>query len=44
MMNLAYDLGVDELKSACEDSVIASLSVENSCQFLITAMENGEWK
>lgn len=42
MMTLAHDLGLDELKTACEDNVIASLSVENACKFLICAMENGK--
>lgn len=41
-MTLAHDMGVEDLKSACEDNVIATLSVDNACKFLISAMDNGE--
>lgn len=39
MMTLAQDLGVDELKSACEDHVISTLSVVNACTFLTAVMD-----
>lgn len=39
MMTLAQDLGIDELKSACEDHVISTLSVANACTFLTAVME-----
>lgn len=39
MMTLAQDVGVDELKAACEDHVISTLSVENACIFLTSVME-----
>lgn len=39
MMTLAQDLGVDNLKSACEDHVISTLSVANACTFLAAVME-----
>ena len=42
LMTLASDLGVEDLKTACEDSIIASLNVENACKFLISAMDKGE--
>lgn len=38
-MTLAQDLGVEELKIACEDYVVSSLSVANSCTFLTAVME-----
>lgn len=39
MMTLAQDLGVEELKIACEDYVVSTLSVANSCTFLTAVME-----
>lgn len=39
MMTLAQDLGVDNLKTACEDHVISTLSVANACTFLAAVME-----
>lgn len=39
LMTLAQDLGIDELKSACEDYVISTLSVTNACTYLAAAME-----
>lgn len=39
MMTLAQELGVEELKIACEDYVVSSLSVANSCIFLTAVME-----
>lgn len=39
MMTLAQDLGLEELKSACEDHAISTLSVANACTFLTTVME-----
>lgn len=42
MMTLASDLGVDELKTACEDHVISTLSIENACTFLTAVMDLGE--
>lgn len=38
-MTLAQDVGVDELKAACEDHVISNLSVANACIFLTSVME-----
>lgn len=38
MMTLAQDLGVDELRSACEEHVISTLSVQNACTFLTAVM------
>lgn len=38
LMILAQDLGVDELKSACEDYVISTLSVTNACAYLTAVM------
>lgn len=38
-MTLAQDLGVEALKSACEDHVISTLSVANACTFLTAVME-----
>lgn len=39
MMTLAQDVGLDELKTACEDHVISSLSVTNACTFLMAVMD-----
>lgn len=38
-MTLAQDLGIDELKSACEDYVVSTLSVTNACTYLAAVME-----
>lgn len=38
-MILAQDLGIDELKSACEDYVVSTLSVTNACTYLAAVME-----
>lgn len=35
-MNLAQDLGMPELKQACEDHVINTMSVSNACIFLMS--------
>lgn len=39
MLNLAQELGVDELRAACEDHVTSTLSVLNACTFLAAAMD-----
>lgn len=39
MMALAQELGVDELRNACEDHVTSTLSVPSACTFLATAMD-----
>lgn len=39
MMTLAADLGVEELRSACEDHVTSTLSVASACTFLAAAMD-----
>lgn len=39
IMNIAHDLGLTDLKTACEDHVIATMSVGNACTFLTSAME-----
>lgn len=39
MMALAQELGVDELRNACEDHVTSTLSIASACTFLTTAME-----
>ncbi|XP_037936572.1 uncharacterized protein LOC119670399 [Teleopsis dalmanni] len=39
MMTLAQDMGVEELRAACEDHVISTLSVDNACTFLTAVME-----
>ncbi|KAL4713134.1 hypothetical protein ACJJTC_004520 [Scirpophaga incertulas] len=39
MMTLAADLGVEDLRSACEDHVTSTLSVESACTLLAAAME-----
>ncbi|XP_055371995.1 uncharacterized protein LOC129605978 [Condylostylus longicornis] len=39
MMTLAQDMGVEELRGACEDHVISTLSVDNACTFLIAVMQ-----
>lgn len=38
-MTLAQDLGIDELKAACEDYVVSTLSVTNACTYLAAVME-----
>lgn len=38
-MNIAHDLGLNDLKTACEDHVIATMSVDNACCFLTNALE-----
>lgn len=42
LMTLAHDLGIEDLKAACEDNIISNLNVENACKFLLLAMESGE--
>lgn len=37
-MILSQDLGIDELKSACEDYVISTLSLANACSYLTAVM------
>ncbi|CAH0729438.1 unnamed protein product, partial [Brenthis ino] len=39
MMTLAADLGVEDLRSACEDHVTSTLNVENACTLLAAAMD-----
>ncbi|XP_055534431.1 uncharacterized protein LOC129723949 [Wyeomyia smithii] len=39
MMILAQDLGVEELKIACEEHVKTAMSVANACTFLAAVME-----
>jgi BTB/POZ domain len=39
IMNIAHDLGLTDLKTACEDHVIATMSVDNACCFLTNALE-----
>ncbi|XP_033167087.1 BTB/POZ domain-containing protein 9 isoform X2 [Drosophila mauritiana] len=39
MMILAQDIGVVELRTACEDHVISTLSVDNACTFLTAVMD-----
>jgi hypothetical protein len=39
MLNLAQELGVEELRAACEDHVTTTLSVLNACTFLAAAMD-----
>ncbi|XP_046397700.1 kelch-like protein diablo [Ischnura elegans] len=42
MLSLAQDLGVEELRLACEDHVTSTLSPLNACTFLAAAMETQE--
>lgn len=39
IMIIANDLGLNDLKIACEDHVIATMSVDNACCFLTNALE-----
>ncbi|XP_063827740.1 uncharacterized protein LOC135077093 [Ostrinia nubilalis] len=39
MMTLSADLGVEDLRAACEDHVTSTLSVESACTLLAAAME-----
>lgn len=39
MLALAQELGVEELRNACEDHVTSTLSVQSACTFLAAAME-----
>lgn len=39
MLSLAQELGVEELRAACEDHVTSTLSVLNACTFLAAALE-----
>ncbi|CAG9821824.1 unnamed protein product [Phaedon cochleariae] len=39
MMALAQELGVEELRNACEDHVTSTLSVPSACTFLAAAMD-----
>ena len=39
MLNLTQELGVEELRAACEDHVTTTLSVLNACTFLAAAMD-----
>ena len=39
MLALAQELGVDELRNACEDHVTSTLSVASACTFLAAAMD-----
>lgn len=38
-MTLSQDLGIEELKAACEDYVVSTLSVTNACTYLAAVME-----
>lgn len=38
-MTLAQDVGIEELKAACEDYVVSTLSVTNACTYLAAVME-----
>lgn len=38
-MTLAQDLGIEELKAACEDYMVSTLSVTNACTYLAAVME-----
>ncbi|XP_073947700.1 serine-enriched protein isoform X2 [Choristoneura fumiferana] len=39
MMTLAADMGVEDLRAACEDHVTSTLSVESACTLLAAAMD-----
>lgn len=39
LMILAQDLGMEELKVACEDYVVSTLSVSNACTYLAAVMD-----
>lgn len=39
MLTLAQELGVEELRTTCEDHVTSTLSVLNACTFLAAAMD-----
>lgn len=39
MMALAQELGVEELRTACEDHVTSTLSVGSACTFLAAALD-----
>ncbi|XP_063363309.1 uncharacterized protein LOC134652082 [Cydia amplana] len=39
MMTLSADLGVEDLRAACEDHVTSTLSVESACTLLAAAMD-----
>ncbi|XP_022207548.1 uncharacterized protein LOC111064169 [Nilaparvata lugens] len=39
MLSLAQELGVEELRTACEDHVTSTLSALNACTFLAAALE-----
>lgn len=39
MMALAQELGVDELRNACEDHVTSTLTAASACTFLSSAMD-----
>lgn len=38
-MTLAQDMGIEELKTACEDYVVSTLSVTNACGYLASVMD-----
>lgn len=38
-MTLAQEMGIEELKTACEDHAVATLSVTNACGHLATVMD-----
>lgn len=38
-MTLAQEMGIEELKTACEDHVVSTLSVTNACSHLATVMD-----
>lgn len=38
-MILAQDLGMEELKVACEDYVVSTLSVSNACTYLAAVLD-----
>lgn len=38
-MTLAQEMGIEDLKTACEDHVVSTLSVTNACGHLATVMD-----
>lgn len=42
MMTLAHDMDMSCLKAACADHIIATLTLDNACKYLLLAMESGK--
>lgn len=42
MMRLSTELGVEELRTACEEHITATLGVESACTLLAAAMDAHE--